>query len=89
MASATKADDPRVVSEDPSSLSAGSKARFNRYSKRDEETGEPYLGPDEFIDAVAPIDEDYVRSYNQRPRAHMLILSGAATTRGGTLHRIP
>lgn len=62
MASATKADDPRAVSEDPSSLSAGSKARFNKFAKRDEETGELYLGRDEFIDAIAPIDEDYVRS---------------------------
>lgn len=88
MASATKADDPRVVSEDPSSLSAGSKARFNRFSKRDENTGEPYLGPDEFIDAIAPIDEDYVRSCNQCPR-RCSSFPELQRARGRAIHRIP
>lgn len=74
MASATETPDPRAVSEDPGSLSVGSKARFNKYALRDEETGEKYLGPDQFTDAVAPIDEDYVRFPafpSRRPRPPM------------------
>lgn len=62
MFAATKNPEARAVSEDPSSLSVGSKARFNGNAIRDEETGEQYLGPDQFIDAIAPVDEDYVRS---------------------------
>ena len=60
--------DPRAVSDNPGSLSIGSKARFNKYALRDEKTGEQYLGPDQFTDAVAPIDEDYVSSPSRRPR---------------------
>ena len=54
------AEDLRAASEDAGSLSAGSKARFQRNAIKDPETGDLYLGPDQFIDAVAPVDEDYV-----------------------------
>lgn len=64
--------DLRTVSEDPGSLSVGSRARFTKYALRDEETGEQYLGPDQFTDAVAPIDEDYVRSFSQPTFARTL-----------------
>lgn len=40
--------------------SAQIKARFVHHAIKDEETGELYMGADEFIDAVAPPDEDYV-----------------------------
>jgi solute carrier family 25 aspartate/glutamate transporter 12/13 len=46
--------------EEPAQLSAQTKARFNSHAIKDPETGELYLGPDEFISAVAPKDEDYV-----------------------------
>ncbi|SPN98895.1 probable mitochondrial carrier protein ARALAR1 [Cephalotrichum gorgonifer] len=59
MTSTTKTDGPPVVAEDLSGLSAGSKARFNSNAIRDSETGEAYLGPDQFINAIAPTDEDY------------------------------
>lgn len=70
MFAATKNPEARAVSEDPSSLSAGSKARFNGNAIRDEETGEQYLGPDQFIDAIAPVDEDYVRCPDRRRRRY-------------------
>ena len=76
MASAITNPDPRAVSEDPGSLSAGSKARFTKYAARDDESGEQYLGPDQFIDAIAPIDEDYVRfpGWSLRERRPTVIL---------------
>ncbi|KAK4163580.1 mitochondrial carrier domain-containing protein [Cladorrhinum sp. PSN259] len=48
-----------VGSEEPAQLSAQTKARFVRYALKDPETGESYLGPQEFIDAVAPPSEDF------------------------------
>lgn len=41
-------------------LSAQTKARFNSHAVKDPETGDLFLGADEFIDAVAPPNEDYV-----------------------------
>jgi solute carrier family 25 aspartate/glutamate transporter 12/13 len=41
-------------------LSLQTKARFNSRAVKDPETGELYLGPEEFIDAIAPEDEDFV-----------------------------
>ncbi|CAI4210213.1 unnamed protein product [Parascedosporium putredinis] len=52
-------EDVRSVSEDASGLPAGSHARFQKNAVQDSETGELYLGPEQFIDAVAPADEDY------------------------------
>ncbi|KAG5994098.1 hypothetical protein E4U43_003320 [Claviceps pusilla] len=40
-------------------LSAQSRARFNSHAVKDAETGELYMGQDEFINAIAPEDEDY------------------------------
>ena len=71
-----------VGSKEPEQLSAQTKARFNRHASKDAETGELYLGPDQFIDAVAPPQEDYV-SPSQRPdrRARM------AQTANGRMRR--
>lgn len=49
-----------VGSHEPAQLSAQTRARFNRYAVKDPETGELYLGPEQFIDAIAPPNEDYV-----------------------------
>jgi hypothetical protein len=49
-----------VGAEQPTELSSQTKARFNKHAKKDELSGEHFLGPEEFIDAVAPIDEDFV-----------------------------
>ncbi|AEO62499.1 uncharacterized protein THITE_2106721 [Thermothielavioides terrestris NRRL 8126] len=48
-----------VGSHEPAQLSAQAKARFNRHAIKDPETGELYLGPEQFIDAIAPPHEDY------------------------------
>ncbi|ROV87683.1 hypothetical protein VMCG_10556 [Cytospora schulzeri] len=48
-----------IGSEEPVHISSQAKARFNSNALKDPETGELFLGPDEFIDAVAPPDEDY------------------------------
>ncbi|KAK3994687.1 mitochondrial carrier domain-containing protein [Cladorrhinum sp. PSN332] len=48
-----------VGSEEPAQLSAQTKARFVRYALKDAETGESYLSPEEFVNAVAPPSEDF------------------------------
>lgn len=49
-----------VGTEEPVQLSAQTKARFSSHAIKDPETGELYLGPEQFISAIAPKDEDYV-----------------------------
>lgn len=46
--------------EEPVQLSAQTRARFTSHAIKDPETGELYLGPEQFISAIAPKDEDYV-----------------------------
>jgi solute carrier family 25 aspartate/glutamate transporter 12/13 len=41
-------------------LSAQSKATFDKNARKDAETGELFMGEEEFINAVAPESEDYV-----------------------------
>lgn len=49
-----------TATEEPGSqLSAQSRARFNSHAAKDPETGELYMGQEEFINAIAPKDEDY------------------------------
>jgi solute carrier family 25 aspartate/glutamate transporter 12/13 len=47
-------------SEEPTQLSAQTKARFQSNAIKDPESGELFMGPEQFINAVAPADEDYV-----------------------------
>jgi len=49
-----------VGTEEPVQLSTQTKARFNSHAVKDAESEELFLGPEEFINAVAPPDEDYV-----------------------------
>lgn len=49
-----------IGSEEPVQVSAQTKARFNSNAVKDAGSGELYMGPDEFINAIAPSDEDYV-----------------------------
>ncbi|KAK7220284.1 hypothetical protein V2G26_008287 [Clonostachys chloroleuca] len=48
-----------VGSEEPVQVSAQTKARFTANAIKDPATGELYLGPDEFTNAVVPSGEDY------------------------------
>jgi solute carrier family 25 aspartate/glutamate transporter 12/13 len=41
-------------------LSALSKETFDKNARKDEESGELFMGQDEFINAIAPGGEDYV-----------------------------
>ncbi len=41
-------------------LSSQSKATFETHSRKDEATGESYMTEEDFVDAIAPIGEDYV-----------------------------
>jgi hypothetical protein len=49
-------------------LSQQTKAIFMKHAVKDEQTGEYYLGENEFIDAVAPESEDYVICPDGPPR---------------------
>lgn len=59
-----------VGTEQPIELSSHTKARFNKHAKKDDSSGEHFLGPEEFIDAVAPFDEDYVSAPSLSLRRH-------------------
>jgi solute carrier family 25 aspartate/glutamate transporter 12/13 len=50
-------------SQQPEHLSSQTKSRFNSQAAKDADTGELYMGPDEFINAIAPPTEDYVSIY--------------------------
>lgn len=43
-------------------LSAQSKATFEKHSRKDESGAEDYMSEEDFINAIAPKDEDYVSS---------------------------
>ncbi|KAI2623211.1 mitochondrial carrier [Hypoxylon sp. NC1633] len=45
--------------EEGTNLSASHRASFYSNAKKDEQTGELYMGPEEFIEAIAPPSEDY------------------------------
>lgn len=49
-----------IGSEEPVQVSAQVKARFNQNAVKDSESGELLMGPEEFINAIAPPNEDYV-----------------------------
>jgi solute carrier family 25 aspartate/glutamate transporter 12/13 len=53
------------VEEDPQreeqQASAQTRADFMQHAIRDEATGEYYMGQEQFVNAVAPPGEDYVR----------------------------
>ena len=46
-------------------LSFQTKATFDRHARRDEENGEPYMTVDDFVNAIAPKNEDYVSSIRE------------------------
>lgn len=46
--------------EEPAQASTQTKARFNQNAVKDATTGDLFLGEEEFINAVAPLTEDYV-----------------------------
>ena len=49
-----------IGTKEPDPPTAQVKARFATHAVKDPETGVLYMGPDQFIDAIAPPDEDYV-----------------------------
>ncbi|KAJ2906596.1 hypothetical protein MKZ38_000851 [Zalerion maritima] len=61
-----------------SQLTSQTKSRFNANATRDSETGDAYLGPNEFINAIAPPEEDY----HKIKREQFSILFGVADRTG-------
>lgn len=49
-----------VGSSEQPQLSHQIKSNFNQYARKDEQTGDLYMSEDDFINAVAPKQEDYV-----------------------------
>ncbi|KAI1312886.1 mitochondrial carrier domain-containing protein [Xylaria venustula] len=58
--------DTLLGSEEPADLSASYRATFLSNAKKDAATGEPVMGPDEFIAAIAPADEDYSKIHRNQ-----------------------
>lgn len=56
-----------VGTQEPVPLSSQTKARFTSHAVKDPETGDLFLGPNEFIEAVAPADEDFVSCLPPQP----------------------
>ena len=42
-------------------LSQQTKVTFDQNAIKDDETGEPYMTEEKFVNAIAPLNEDYVR----------------------------
>lgn len=57
--------------EEPTQLSAHTKSRFTNNAVKDAETGELFMGADEFIKAVAPTEEDYVGVHSNSLRREL------------------
>ncbi|KAI0877016.1 mitochondrial carrier domain-containing protein [Hypoxylon argillaceum] len=53
-------------SEEPANLSASYRATFLSNAKKDEKTGELAMGLDEFVNAIAPVDEDYSKIHRNQ-----------------------
>lgn len=49
------------LTDDQLQLPEQTRAEFMRHALKDEESGEYYMGEKEFVDAIAPMNEDYVR----------------------------
>jgi solute carrier family 25 aspartate/glutamate transporter 12/13 len=41
-------------------LSAHAKSTFDKFARRDKDSGEQFMNQEDFINAIAPVDEDYV-----------------------------
>lgn len=47
--------------EEEAQLPSQTRAEFMQYAKTDPESGNHYMGEEEFVNAIAPETEDYVR----------------------------
>ncbi len=56
--------------EEPTQLSAQTRSTFLLHAKKDPESGELYMGREEFVNAIAPPTEDYVSSVRGRSIRH-------------------
>lgn len=45
-------------------LSAQSKVTFEKNARKDADSGETFMAEEDFINAIAPLGEDYVSLYN-------------------------
>lgn len=54
--------------EEPAQPSAQTKATFTKHARPDEQSGELVMTETEFVDSIAPANEDYVSSYLRTPR---------------------
>lgn len=60
-----KVQESLLGSEAPSSLSSESKDRFLKYARQDEEDGDFFMHSEDFVNAIAPPEEDYVSCAHQ------------------------
>jgi len=55
-----KVKETLVGREDEPQLSEQTRSEFLQHARKDEDTGDYYMGEDEFTNAIAPEGEDYV-----------------------------
>jgi len=63
-----KVKESLLGTEQPENLSQESRLNFTRHARKDTDEGELYMSEEDFINAIAPPQEDYVR--NQSPFLH-------------------
>jgi solute carrier family 25 aspartate/glutamate transporter 12/13 len=57
-----------IGAEEPVQLSTQTRARFNQNAIQDAASGDLFLGEEQFINAVAPLTEDYVSTSSPNSR---------------------
>lgn len=60
-------------SEEAANLSVLARAHFARHAVLDDDTGELYMGPEQFLNAIAPPDEDYVGRPRRLSLSHRVL----------------
>jgi solute carrier family 25 aspartate/glutamate transporter 12/13 len=65
--------------EDEPQLSSQMRAEFMQHAKTDPESGDHYMGQEEFVNAIAPESEDYVRIPLLRPSVLVPMLTSTST----------
>jgi hypothetical protein len=70
----------------PEQLSPSSRTTFLKHARRDEDTDELYMGEEEFVNAIAPPEQNYVSStsVNAQPISDLFILEQNMLTDHGS-----
>lgn len=74
-----------IGTSQPEQLSPSSRTSFLKHARRDEGTDDLYMGEEEFVNAIAPPEQNYVSlaSVNAPPISHLFTLEQCVLTHHG------